>query len=216
MGMCGPIALSLPLKKRTYFTVWAGISGYNLGRLTTYMILGALFGLLGTAFVTANLQQTLSLALGILFLVSVLGSIIGKNTVPLESKAYKVVGKLMNKFKGLFKKNNWESLFFIGILNGLLPCGMVYLALAGAISTGSWDGGAIYMLLFGAGTLPVMIGVTWLGKFISQQARNKLRVLIPIMISIMGILLILRGLNLGIPHISPELIPIGEGTTECR
>lgn len=216
MGMCGPIAASLPLKKRTYFTVWAGISGYNLGRITTYMTLGAIFGLLGTAFITANLQRALSVSLGTIFLLSVIVPALGKKTVPLESWAYKSVGKLMSTFKSLFKKNNWESLFFIGILNGLLPCGMVYLALAGAIATGSWDGGAVYMILFGAGTLPVMIGVTWAGKFISLKLRNKLKLLVPVMIVFLGILFILRGLNLGIPYLSPELIPLNEGAADCN
>lgn len=180
------------------------------------MTLGALFGLLGAAFITANLQRTLSVFLGTIFLLSVIIPVIGKKTVPLESWAYKAVGKLMSKFKSLFKKNNWESLFFIGVLNGLLPCGMVYLALAGAIATGSWDGGAIYMVFFGAGTLPVMIGVTWAGKFISLKLRNRLKILVPVMIAFMGILFILRGLNLGIPYISPELIPLNEGTVDCN
>lgn len=216
MGMCGPIALSLPLKKRTYFTVWSGISAYNLGRITTYGILGGLFGLLGTALVTISLQQTLSIVLGMIFLLSVMIPALGKKTIPLESWAYKAVGKLMSAFKNLFKKNNWESLFFIGALNGLLPCGMVYLALAGAISTGSPDGGILYMILFGAGTLPVMIGVTWGGKFISSETRNKLKVLVPVTITLLGILFILRGLNLGIPYISPELAPLGEGTSDCN
>ena len=216
MGMCGPIAGALPIQKRTYLTVWAGITGYNLGRISTYMILGGLFGLLGTALITVSLQQNLSIGLGVIFLLSVILPAVGKKTVPLESWAYKAVAKLMGKFKSLFKKNSWESLFFIGVLNGLLPCGMVYLALVGAIATGSWDGGVIYMLLFGVGTLPVMVGVTWAGKFISVSLRNKLKVMVPVIISIMGILFILRGLNLGIPYISPELVPLGEGATECH
>lgn len=216
MGMCGPIAGALPLNKRTYFTVWSGIGAYNLGRLTTYMSLGALFGLMGTALVTAGLQQTISLTLGVLFLLSVLIPLFGKRTIPLESLAYRGVGRLMGRFRKLFGKHDWEGLFFIGLLNGLLPCGMVYLALAGAVATGSWDGGVLYMLLFGSGTLPVMIGVTWAGRFITSGTRANLRKLIPVFVAVLGVLFILRGLNLGIPYLSPELAPLGSGITECE
>ncbi|HOW32340.1 MAG TPA: sulfite exporter TauE/SafE family protein, partial [Bacteroidales bacterium] len=99
---------------------------------------------------------------------------------------------------------SFSSLFLIGLLNGLLPCGLVYIAIAGSIGSGSALMGAIYMALFGLGTMPMLLAINLSGGFISTSLRKKINKLIPILVIIVGILFILRGLSLGIPYISPS------------
>ncbi|MGB3155479.1 MAG: sulfite exporter TauE/SafE family protein, partial [Chitinophagaceae bacterium] len=73
-----------------------------------------------------------------------------------------------------------------------------------------------FMALFGAGTLPAMMLVGYAGQMIKSDWRNYLRNLVPVFISLMGVLLILRGMNLGIPFISPELPHAPGGVVDCR
>ncbi|KAB1064716.1 sulfite exporter TauE/SafE family protein [Salibacter halophilus] len=215
MGMCGPIAMAIPVKRQSKLQVATGAAIYNAGRISTYMILGLLFGLLGKTFFTAGVQRGVSIGLGIVFLLAVIIPRLTNAKIPLEKTAYKVVGRLMGRFKKLFKTHSAESVYSIGVLNGLLPCGMVYLALAGAISTGGWSEGAIYMLFFGMGTLPLMLSATMAGSLFSASVRTKFRKAIPVLIGVMGVLLILRGMNLGIPYVSPEIEFVNPAITEC-
>jgi uncharacterized protein len=105
----------------------------------------------------------------------------------------------------VFRKKNYPALFAAGVLNGLLPCGLVYLAVAGAIGSGNmWDG-ALFMAMFSAGTIPVMFSLMVLKNQISMNVRNKMRKLVPVFAVIFAALFILRGLNLDIPYISPKL-----------
>ena len=96
-------------------------------------------------------------------------------------------------------------MFSIGILNGFLPCGLVYVALTGAATTGSMTGGILYMTLFGAGTFPVMFGVSMVGKPVQGRLRGVAQRAVPIVLVGMGTLLILLGMALGIPFVSPDL-----------
>jgi uncharacterized protein len=105
----------------------------------------------------------------------------------------------------LFAAHGYNSLLFIGLLNGLLPCGLVYMALAGAVGTGSIPMAVLFMILFGLGTAPVMMAIPYAAKFISMGARNHMRKAVPVIVTCMALLLILRGLNLGIPYISPKV-----------
>ena len=115
----------------------------------------------------------------------------------------KGVGVLKKKIAGLFSIRSYQSLFFIGMLNGLLPCGLVYMAIAGAIGVGSSAGGALYMLLFGLATIPMLLAISMAGNMLSFQIRQKINKLIPVMVVVVGLLFILRGLSLGIPYLSP-------------
>ena len=102
-----------------------------------------------------------------------------------------------------------ENLFLIGLLNGLLPCGLVYMAVAGALATGNIIYSSLFMACFGLGTLPAMLAMSFAGNFITLSSRNTIKKLVPYIVGIMGILLILRGLNLDIPYISPALAATG-------
>lgn len=201
IGMCGPIALALPVHHFKPFKKQVAILLYQTGRLTTYSLIGLLFGLLGQTFFPAAFQQGLSIGIGILILLTVTVNRVAiyrpKISIPLS--------KVKFKLAALFKKRGLRFLFFIGLLNGLLPCGLVYLGIAGATASGNYKSGALFMLFFGLGTLPAMYIVANLGQFISTPLRNKARKAMPVIVTTMALLLILRGLNLGIPYLSPAI-----------
>ncbi|MDP1994484.1 MAG: sulfite exporter TauE/SafE family protein [Ignavibacteria bacterium] len=117
----------------------------------------------------------------------------------------RTVGKLKQEFSKMFGKNSMKSLFVIGLLNGFLPCGFVYVGIAGAIATGDAFNGAAFMSLFGLGTLPIMFAASLFSSVLSLKARLNFRKAIPVFSFIIGILFILRGLNLGIPYVSPKM-----------
>ena len=205
VGMCGPIALALPVVNNTFWGRFKGIIFYNTGRIVTYGALGLVFGFLGKTFVIAGYQQSLSIALGILILlVLFLQSSNGAGS-KFTAMAYKPVAKLKSALGKLFAKKNYGSLFSIGLLNGLLPCGLVYTGIAGAIAVADPFRAALFMALFGLGTVPAMLGLSLAGQKISMGIRNNFRRVSVVFVSAMAVLLILRGLNLGIPFVSPQL-----------
>ena len=117
---------------------------------------------------------------------------------------YKMIGTVKAKLGLYLNKTSLKALFSIGFFNGFLPCGLVYMALLGAISSGSEIDGAIYMIVFGLGTVPLMTGAVYLGNFLKVSVRNKIQKAIPIFVIIIGLLFIVRGMGLGIPYISPS------------
>ncbi|MCB9249758.1 MAG: sulfite exporter TauE/SafE family protein [Ignavibacteriales bacterium] len=199
VGMCGPIALALPIGKGSNTQLVISRLLYNLGRVVTYSFFGAVFGLFGKGIALAGLQRYASIALGVTILVYYLlpGKFKGKLSV---TKPYLIVsGFVKNSFKKLTKSGSPQSLFLFGIVNGFLPCGFVYVALAGAITTGSFISGAAFMALFGLGTTPIMFATSLVGKFVTNGVRTKINKLIPVFAIILAIIFILRGLSLGIP-----------------
>jgi hypothetical protein len=203
IGMCGPIAFVLPIDKTSTSKSSVQIFLYHFGRLLSYAFIGLLFGLLGKGLYLAGFQQRLSILMGVLMIIIVLIPIHFFNKFNFSKPLYIAVGNL-KKYLGLYlKKKSNKAIFTIGFLNGFLPCGLVYMALIGAISTGNPYQGAIYMAIFGLGTIPMMSGAIILGNFISLSIRNKIQKIIPIFVIIIGLLFILRGLGLGIPYISP-------------
>jgi uncharacterized protein len=203
VGMCGPIALAIPLNNQSWLTKTTGAILYNLGRAITYAVMGTLFGLVSKGFVMAGFQKWVSILMGAIMVVSVLFPSLYKNRFDFDKKAFSFVGKLKLKLGNLLRKKTYGSLFLIGLLNGLLPCGLVYMAIAGALATGSSTSGALFMFIFGIGTLPMLFFVSILGNSISLRLRKKMTKLIPVAVMFIGVLFILRGLGLGIPYVSP-------------
>jgi sulfite exporter TauE/SafE len=216
IGMCGPIALALPVHHFSSIKKYLGIFIYNLGRIFTYTFLGVLFGLIGQSFFLGGFQQILSITIGIVLLLSVVLS----NTNRLNFKRFNFIYSFINAFKmqlgNLFNKKGFHFLFFIGLLNGLLPCGLVYLGIAGAIASGHYMKGAEFMFYFGIGTLPIMYAVAFFGQFIKVKYRNTIRHAMPYVVSIMALMLIIRGLNLGVPYLSPQFEEEDNTITCCN
>ncbi len=205
IGMCGPIALALPIGQAGFVKKFFLILSYNLGRIITYSVFGFLFGLLGQGFVIGGYQQLLSVVIGSILLVSVLLGPYLPSKYKFSSATFRFFNGIKTVLGKLFMKNTHESLLIIGVLNGLLPCGLVYMGVAGAITSGNGLTGAAFMTLFGLGTVPAMLSLPLLGNFFSLSLRNKIRKTTPLLVGSMSLLLILRGLNLGIPYISPKI-----------
>lgn len=204
LGMCGPIAIALPLGHHNWAGKVAGGLLYNAGRIITYGVLGAIFGLLGRGLKLAGLQQWVSILLGIVMILSVLFPVVFREKINFDRLFSGYASRLTNAFRNLFAGKSLSTLLVIGLLNGLLPCGLVYIAVAGAINTNEVLAGVVYMMVFGAGTAPALLALSLAGNAMSMRLRSKLAKAVPVFIVILGILFILRGLNLGVPYVSPK------------
>jgi len=200
-GMCGPIAFSLPLRGNTFAEKLTGGILYNLGRTIMYGILGGIFGLIGQGFQIIGFQQFISIAMGVILILSVIIPFFSKNKRII--KVDFITSPIRKAIQHLFTMRSYRGLFLIGTLNSLLPCGLVYMAIVGAIAVGGVFYGMIYMILFGLGTLPMMLVISILGNVLSISVRNKLNKAIPYMVVFIAIIFIFRGLCLGIPYLSP-------------
>ncbi|MGL2993860.1 sulfite exporter TauE/SafE family protein [Flavobacterium sp. TSSA_36] len=208
VGMCGPIAMMLPVDHANPAKKATQIITYQLGRLLAYGSLGLLFGLLGKGFFIAGFQQKLSVFIGILMIIAVVLPERVFANYNFSKPVFRMISKLKQTLGSNFKKKSYSSLFTIGFLNGLLPCGMVYVALFGAVAMQSAMLGVSYMLLFGLGTVPLMSLVVYMKSFLSLSARNRIQKAIPFVAVIIGILFIMRGLGLGIPYVSPTTLSL--------
>lgn len=214
IGMCGPIAIALPVPDSSNLSFFTGRILYNLGRVITYSFLGALLGLIGSKIALAGAQQVVSIILGIIVIVAVILPQKYKNYFAQHPLAQKLAQPLKSNIGVLFKKGTFSAMFLIGILNGFLPCGLVYVALAGAIASGDAISGAAVMILFGLGTIPSMFAASVFGKFINVGIRKKIRKAIPVLAILLGVIFILRGMNLGIKYISPKINVPAEVSSE--
>jgi sulfite exporter TauE/SafE len=204
IGMCGPIAMMLPVERNNPAKKAIQISTYHLGRLTAYGSIGLLFGLLGKGLFLAGIQQQLSIFIGIAMILVILIPEKIFAQYNFSKPVYGWISKIKQSLGSHFKNKSFKSLFIIGLLNGFLPCGMVYVALFGAIAMQSAGFGVLYMLLFGLGTVPLMSLVVYINSFITVPIRNRIQKVIPYVGIVIGILFILRGLGLGIPYVSPS------------
>jgi sulfite exporter TauE/SafE len=200
-GMCGPLALALPSTGTGSLGFVAGRMAYNLGRIVTYCVLGLIFGLVGHTLVLAGIQRWLSIGLG----VALLGGLLSSRKLGLARPVVGMVNRLKDNMRVLLSRRSLIALAFLGLLNGLLPCGLVYVACAGAANTGDLFAGAHYMAAFGVGTIPMMLAIGLSGKLIPWSLRLQLRKVIPVSVFLVACLLILRGMSLGIPYLSPDL-----------
>ncbi len=215
VGMCGPIALALPVVGDSPTTRIAGRLLYNFGRIVTYAVLGLLFGILGRAVDIAGAQQGLSLILGILLIAAVILPQRWRRALLPRIDLLPGVGRLRAAVARLFRLRSMSALALIGLLNGLLPCGFVYFGIAGAVLAGTPGNGALYMALFGLGTLPMMLATSLAGNAFGAAARKQLLRMVPVFAIAIGALFVLRGLALDIPYISPADSSLQLGAEEC-
>jgi hypothetical protein len=190
---------------------------YNLGRITTYALLGLLLGLAGQALLSGKAQQIFSIVLGAGILVYVLAPVSLKAVGGFTAAANKPFLILRRALAALFGARHYSAHYLVGVINGLLPCGLVYLAITSSFLTGSAIKGSLFMAFFGLGTFPAMLAVVFFGNYMNLQLRLRLRKAVPLFLFLMGTLLILRGMNLGIPFISPQLPELASaGAASCH
>jgi sulfite exporter TauE/SafE len=198
VGMCGALALALPGRA-------SGRLLYHLGRLSTYAALGAGAGALGQGLRLVGVQQSLSIVSGVLILLLVAVPERHTGRVATALGMAQPLAWVKATLARLFQQPSQPAMYATGLLNGLLPCGLVYLALAGALSAPGVAGAAAYMACFGLGTLPLMLGLSLSGRLMPRAWRTRLRQAVPYSAALLAALFIVRGLGLGIPYLSPQL-----------
>jgi len=203
VGMCGPIALLIPLQRQRKGLRYLQLGAYFIGKTLTYALMGLLFGLVGEGVFIAEYQQEFSIFAGLLMILMGLFSLLHLRVKGLGNPLLKGFSILKNALGKQLSKKTLTSSLSIGFLNGFLPCGLVYTALFGALAMGNWWGSMIYMTAFGVGTIPLMLLLILLGDFLPLALRRRLNQWLPLVVILVGILFILRGLGLGIPYLSP-------------
>lgn len=204
VGMCGPLISMMPYNRNSRWSFFISKSANHLGRLTTYSALGLLFGLMGQGIAAAGFQQWLSIISGLAILTMVFWPKKWNQFSP-KGKIFSFTNWVKTKFASLLKQNSPQKLYLLGVLNGLLPCGLLYIALAASISTGNTLKGAAFMLLFGLGTVPALAIVGIFSHALKQRYNRGFFKFTRILLVLTAFLLILRGSNLGIPYLSPKL-----------
>ncbi|MFP4228554.1 MAG: sulfite exporter TauE/SafE family protein [Salinivenus sp.] len=204
VGMCGPLALSLPGKHQPRWQFWAERGLYNLGRAVTYSLLGVLVGAAGHVVSLAGAQQGLSVGIGVLMILVAAVPWVSRQVQRIEQTPSAFLGRVMKPIGTLYETGGPTAMLIVGLLNGLLPCGFVYAALATAVTADGVAQSTVFMAGFGLGTGPAMLGVSLLGRVASTKLRTRLQNLVPIGLALVGLLLILRGLGLG-SMLSPAL-----------
>jgi len=202
--MCGPIAFALPVDRTNKSKMVFQTFLYHIGRLFSYALIGLVFGILGKGLYLAGFQQRLSILMGVIMIIIVLIPVQLFNKYNFSKPLYKFIGYVKTKLGFYLKRRTNNTFLSIGFFNGFLPCGLVYMALIGAIAASDAVNGSIYMFLFGLGTVPMMSIAVLAGNFLKVSVRNKIQKAIPVFVVIIGLLFILRGLGLGIPYISPS------------
>lgn len=206
VGMCGPLAFAIPDKSKSRWMMIFQKLAYNLGRAITYAFLGLLIGLIGKQLWLAGLQQGISILSGVIIILITLPRLLPLFNIhlPYRNPFQNTINKLLGK--AIAHKSGH---FLIGILNGFLPCGFVYLALATAVSTSSVLQSALFMFFFGLGTIPLMLTAMLGINFAKPAFRRQLNRILPVLTIFLGFWFILRGLNLDIPYLSPKIADNG-------
>lgn len=204
VGMCGPLALALPLDRSSKNRMYMGIFVYHFGKILAYSILGMIIGLFGKHLPLAASQQRLSIFAGAFIIIFALYPLLFKRSAFIQTQVFKIMQPIQKALAQRIKTKRTSTLFSIGILNGFLPCAMVYMALVGALTTGNFIDSTLFMIVFALGTFPAMLGLQILGASIGQKLRYKIQSYIPYIIIAIGVFFILRGMGLGIEFVSPN------------
>lgn len=213
IGMCGPLVLALPTSGSNKKRLVLSRTIYHISRSLTYAVMGFILGFIGFGFELMGLQKYVSILAGTIMLVFVLIPSRYRSGY-LHASIIKMPTFLKTIMQKLMKSDSMVSQSLMGFLNGLLPCGFVYMGLTGAVGMGSQTGSALFMFLFGLGTLPVMLVVSVLPGLQSLKIKKRLNAYFPYITVVVALLLILRGLGLGIPFLSPDLGSAGMQTMQ--
>lgn len=203
IGMCGPIAVAVPTRSNSSFGAFILLLQYHFGRILTYAALGLLIGNIGLTLKMFGALQWISIISGIALILFAWKKLFSHHLeIPFVGKVTQFISRNIGK---IVRSESPFKLLILGMLNGLLPCGMVYIALTNALLTGSPISSAAAMIFFGVGTLPAMLIFGMMLNKISFSLRAKLNKMIPVLLTIVGALIVLRGLNLNIPYLSPKV-----------
>lgn len=201
LGMCSPLAMAVTgLKPPALFNRLL----YNSGRILTYSMLGSLVAGLGALLPLRPVQDLLSLLLGIVLLMIGIAGFrqisLGRFTPAIR----RLTVTLKTWFGDFLKKKNMMAILVMGALNGLLPCGLTVIALSWCLTLEGPLDGFNFMLLFGLGTLPAMLGLTSILPPLLEKLRWNIRTTTTTLLIVSGIVLIARAFLTHMSHLSPE------------
>jgi len=201
IGMCGGIVVAYSSskinQKSSYIHQTASHLAYNFGRVVTYTILGAIFGAIGqvVAF-TPTTKGILFVITGVLMILaglSLVGNIKFLNSAEWSISKYTWY---QNTFRKLMSSKSYGSFFFLGMLNGIIPCGLVYSFAIFAASTATPLGGALVMATFGLATIPSLFFIGFLTKFLQKGSlRSTMMKLAAILVIVYGVFTLYKGYN---------------------
>ena len=216
-GMCGPILLVMPFQAFQGLRKAAAVFIYHAGRASVYAAMAVVLHSFRSLF-QPRVQQYVSIGMGTLLLVLGVLTFLPGAGVQIKMPWSGVLKKQLGRFMG---NPGLGAIAGAGVLNGLLPCGLVYVALSASLSAGSAGQAALFMYVFAAGTMPMLLGITLLSKsglFASKIGFLRgpsLKRLVPVIMFVFGCLFIVRGMNLGIPYLSPKVEVTGHAIKSC-
>ena len=211
IGMCGPLVLLFPLNGTSKMSGLINGLIYQVGRVFIYVVLGFLFGAVFQIIDLKYFERYFSIGIGILFFVLWFREV----SIKTKSSPHSLHAIILNLFGKVMQSKSYFGMFLGGAMNGLLPCGLVYGALLAAFGTGTTQGSMILMLGFGVATMPSLLLLSFFKNTITIQFRQKLSKMLPLWLFILGVWFLLRGLNLGIPFISPKFTGNHAGQQQC-
>jgi sulfite exporter TauE/SafE len=185
-GMCGPLVLLTPVVGRTRGSILASRLVYHAGRIAVYSLIGLLFGAVGRSIVFAGFQQWISLIAG----ASMLSALF--LTIRFKANLTRVPVRLKSLFGSFIHKRSYFAIFTLGAINGLLPCGLVYMAATASMAQRNVSGAMAYMSLFGVGTIPILLAISFAGGRLPFARSAITQKLVPLTIAFVAILLIVR------------------------
>jgi sulfite exporter TauE/SafE len=202
IGMCGPVSLALPLNRQSSWSILSGLIQYHIGRISMYTVLGLIIGSIGLSLRLFHVLQWLSMFMGVVMIVFAWKRQ-WIHKVQLQNNRF--MQWIVRGMGSLLASKSPGKLFGLGTLNGLLPCGMVYVGLGNALLSGDIVGTGAAMAVFGLGTFPAMLAVGYFARQVNGPVRQRINRVFPVLLTIVGCMLIVRGANLGIPYLSPAV-----------
>lgn len=210
VGMCGPLAMAMPVGRLPRSQRGLAIGLYHGSRIAAYSVLGLLMGTIGQGIILVGFQRPVSIVAGLFLL---LWTLVNRGIFPglTMSRATRWVVQPMTRF---LQTPTLRAFAGMGFLNGLLPCGFVYVSLTGAVTTSSATMGAVYMALFGLGTVPALLSIRFVPNLFPAALRRRFTLFMPIVAIALGLLLVIRGVyNPTITDETGHQIPVCHGTT---
>ncbi|MEZ4801062.1 MAG: sulfite exporter TauE/SafE family protein [Flavobacteriales bacterium] len=203
VGMCGPLVSIVHGGAQGKSMKWWGNQGlYHFGRIGVYALFGVLTGFLGKSLSAMGLQRWLALISGVVLLVMILFPFFSKKKFVVGNQLFQ---KVSSRFSQFLQKKNPSKYLALGVINGFLPCGLVYAAMAASLSGGSIMGSVLFMVIFGVATSPALVAVAGLSNFLRSRIKAKSLSYMRLAFMLLAVLFILRGANLGIPYLSPKM-----------
>jgi len=200
IGMCGPLMLaSYSIKRDSGLSVLPHTISYHAGRIGGYMLLGLVFGLLGSVAVFAGSQRFLSVFLGSVLVLMAAFSVNPDQLLSRSAVFSTLFTKISKALSKVLAGTRSFPTVLSGLLNGFLPCGLVYIAIAGSVSMGHAFGAMGFMLFFGLGTIPALLLLLLGQQWVSTSLRVSLRRMYPVISFIMGLYLMYRGIFSKLP-----------------